>query len=144
MHTPSNPTFPGVKVEVGGSHSQRELLWWGWLICGNYGLSSTAEWTTSFQLMSSSAGQSGPHLWQRPAQWELISPTRENNRAVLGPGFWDALAIRIKQLGEESYGEKWCRFACSRVQRAGGSYLFIFFSYTLFILSRGFGNVGQV
>lgn len=68
--------------------------WWGWLIRSNYGLSSTAEWTTSFQLMSSSLGQGGPHLWHYNSHTMRINFSHsENNYVVLGPGFWDILQL---------------------------------------------------
>lgn len=100
-------------VEVISSRSRLlHMPWWGWLIRSNYGLSSTAEWTTSFQLMSSSSGQGGPHLWHYNRHTMRINFSySENNYAVLGPGFGDILQLGSNN-SERSYMLKWYRFVC--------------------------------
>lgn len=77
--------FPGSKwkrVEAISSRGSLLQPWWGWLICSNYGLSSTAEWTTSFQLMSSSSGQGGPHLWHYNSHTMRINFSHTENSYV--------------------------------------------------------------
>lgn len=108
------------------------MPWWGWLIRSNYGLSSTAEWTTSFQLMSSSSGQGGPHLWHYNRHTMRINFSySENNYAVLGPGFGDILQLGSNN-SERSYMLKWYRFVCPCVCMCPKRFFLFFF--TLFTL----------
>lgn len=110
LHTSFNPTFHRSKWKSEEARSSRSSLfhtvWWGWLIFSNYALSSTAEWTTSFQLMSSSPGQGGSHLWHYKNHTMRINFSHSENKHI-SPWAWlrRHIAIRLKQPREELYAE---------------------------------------